>query len=398
MTDLLTRPTTTATTPQPPVARPLTVSAVIAGVGSAGATLLTCMAVAVAGWFIADAGAHGQTNGALRTGAYIWLLGHGARLDLNGVPIGIVPLGLTAVFALAAYRSGRWAGTTSQPVTDDKSWAIGATVSTGIYVIIAVLTCVLAGQGPATASLGRALVGSLLVGGLAGSAGMAVGAGRFGVWMGRIPGWVRAVAGGAMAAVLALFAVSAGLVAVSLALSWNDAATVLSALHLHTGDALMYTLVALVVTPNAALLGTSYILGPGFVVGAGTLVSPSAVALGPMPAFPLLAALPNAGQQPWWFQLVLALPVLAGAVGGGLAQRHYAVTAWDSAALRGFGVGLAAALVTTALVALAGGPMGTGELTHVGAPLGQVFVIAVGAMSIGGLLGGLAVTWWQRRH
>ncbi len=356
------------------------------------------MAVAVAGWFIADAGAHGQTNGALRTGAYIWLLGHGARLDLNGVPIGIVPLGLTAVFALAAYRSGRWAGTTSQPVTDDKSWAIGATVSTGIYVIIAVLTCVLAGQGPATASLGRALVGSLLVGGLAGSAGMAVGAGRFGVWMGRIPGWVRAVAGGAMAAVLALFAVSAGLVAVSLALSWNDAATVLSALHLHTGDALMYTLVALVVTPNAALLGTSYILGPGFVVGAGTLVSPSAVALGPMPAFPLLAALPNAGQQPWWFQLVLALPVLAGAVGGGLAQRHYAVTAWDSAALRGFGVGLAAALVTTALVALAGGPMGTGELTHVGAPLGQVFVIAVGAMSIGGLLGGLAVTWWQRRH
>ena len=37
-------------------------------------------------------------------------------------------------------------------------------------------------------------------------------------------------------------------------------------------------------------------LGPGFTVGSHTLVAPTAVALGPLPMFPLLAALPEAAR------------------------------------------------------------------------------------------------------
>ena len=42
-----------------------------------------------------------------------------------------------------------------------------------------------------------------------------------------------------------------------------------------------------------------------------------------------------------------------GAVGAALAQRAYRVTAYDSAALRGFGSGFVAAVLTTVAVALA---------------------------------------------
>ena len=60
-------------------------------------------------------------------------------------------------------------------------------------------------------------------------------------------------------------------------------------------------------------------LGPGFAVGAGTVAAPTGSVLGPMPAFPLLAALPAGahGSGPGWLGAVmLAFPYLAGAVGG----------------------------------------------------------------------------------
>src|SRR6187200_2915788 len=144
MTDLLNRPTTTTTSERPsgrlsgrlsgvarllsgggsgvlgePVGRPLTVSAAMAAVGAAGTTMAACMVVAVVGWFLADAGAHGETTDALRVGADSWLVGHGSRLTVSGVPLGIVPLALTLLIATVLFRFGRRAGLTSQPVEDD---------------------------------------------------------------------------------------------------------------------------------------------------------------------------------------------------------------------------------------------------------------------------------------
>jgi len=121
------------------------------------------------------------------------------------------------------------------------------------------------------------------------------------------------------------------------------------------------------------------------------------VALGPVPAFPLLAALPGSGSTPGWAAGLLAVPVIAGATGAALAQRSYKVTAYDSAALRGFGSGFGAALLTTLAIALAGGPMGTGRMADIGAATGEILVASVMAMSLGGLVAGLVTAWWQRR-
>ena len=380
-----------------PEGRPLTVTAAIAAVGAAGTTMVTFMGLAVIGWFLADAGAHGQTTDALRVGADVWLVGHGAQLTASGVPLGIVPLTVTAVLAVVLFRFGRWAGVTAQPVDDDRTVALAATILTGIYIVVAVVTCVLATQESASPSLGRAILGSMLVAGVAGTLGMGVGTGRLRGWLELVPAWIRAIAYGAAASFLLLVAASAVLVAAALVTGLNEASAVMSELRLGPGDYVMYALATVAVAPNAVLFGSAYLLGPGFAVGTGTVVSPSVVTLGPVPAFPLLAALPGSGPTPEWAMGVLAVPVVVGAVGAVLAQRAYRVPAYDSAALRGFGCGFGGALITTLAISLAGGPMGTGRMADIGAPVWEVLVAAVMAMSMGGLVAGVATAWWQRR-
>src|SRR5205085_2434701 len=90
-----------------------------------------------------------------------------------------------------------------------------------------------------------------------------------------------------------VFAAAAVLLSVALVLRLDTAANVLSRLHADTTGGLLYVVLVATVAPNAVLLGGSYLLGPGFAVGTGTVVSTSVVTLGPVPAFPLLAALPT---------------------------------------------------------------------------------------------------------
>lgn len=377
--------------------RPLALSAAIAALAAAATTMFTFMAVAVVGWFLADAGAHGQTTDALRVGADVWLAGQGSGLSVGGVPLDIVPLALTGLIVAVIYRWGRWAGESSQDVTDDRTVAIATGSFAGLYMVVAVVTCVVLGQDGASPGLGRAIIGSVLLSGIGGGLGMAAGSGRLSVWVRRVPGWVRSVVYGALASFLLLMAAAAVLVAVMVMLGLNQAASVMSGLHLAPGDYVMYTVATIAVVPNAVLFGGAYLLGPGFAVGTGTLVSPTVVSLGPVPAFPLLSALPKAGPTPAWTVGFMAVPVVVAMVGAVLAQRAYRVPAYDSAALRGFACGFGGALLTTVAIALAGGPMGTGRMADIGAPLGQVLVSAVATMSLAGLVAGVVTAWWQRR-
>ena len=174
----------------------------------------------------------------------------------------------------------------------------------------------------------------------------------------------------------------------------------LSRLHTDTGDAVLFSL--LVLTPGACptpcCSPASYLLGPGFAVGTGTLVSPTVVAVGPVPMFPLLAALPDNGPPPAWTPALLALPVVLAALGGGpraapppdhrLGPGRPARAGRRRARRGAFGV----------LAALAGGAVGPGRMADVGAGRRAVLVHAVVAFGVGGLLGGLLATWCQRRH
>ncbi|HEX7738189.1 MAG TPA: DUF6350 family protein [Marmoricola sp.] len=378
--------------------RPLAVTVVVAVARAIGGSLLVAMVVALVGWYLADAGAHGQATGALRIGADGWLLGHGATVSAGGVPLGITPIGLAALILAFGHRCGRRAGSTLSYVPDDRR--LGSALAAGVaaYVMAAIVIALVASRGDADVNIGQAILGSAIVCVLGVGSGVAVGSGRALQWWESVPGHVRAVLRGAATGALLLVVAGAVLVAVSLAVSFNQTANVFTDLDLSFGNALMVLLAAATLVPNAALLGVAYLAGPGFAVGTGTTVTASTVTLGPLPAFPLLAALPSDGTPPAWLACVYAVPIVCAAVGAGLAQAHYAVPAWDSAALRGFASGVCGALGVWILIGFAGGPMGTGRMAHIGAPLGQTLVVLVGGMGIGGLLGGLVMAFVQRRR
>ena len=404
MTDLLDTPGTSRSegaAARPVAAKPLGIGALVAGVVASASVLLGCMVVGLIGWFASDAGSHGNTRDALRVGADGWLLALGAHLHLSigsgATTVSAVPLGLTALCVVVAYRLGSWAGATSA-VEDVRTLALGAVVMSGVYGVVAVLTAVLASIPTAEPSLLRSFVGGFLVALLGGGAGLLVGS--RGVLDRRpvVPEVVIACGRGALATILLLVAAAALLVTVSLVLHLGTAANVLSRLHTDVAGGLLYTLLVAAAAPNAVLLASAYLLGPGFAMGAGTLVAPSAVVLGPVPAFPLLAALPSTGPAPAWATALVAAPVLSAVVGAVLMVRRHPVYGYQTGAARGLGSGLLAGALLTVAVGLAGGAVGPGRMAHVGADLVQTFVAATVAMSIGGLLGGLLATWWARRR
>jgi hypothetical protein len=49
------------------------------------------------------------------------------------------------------------------------------------------------------------------------------------------------------------------------------------------------------------------------------------------------------------------------------------------------------------MAAVAGGAVGPGRMRDVHPLVGDVLLQSVTAFGLGGLLGGLAMTWWQRR-
>lgn len=401
MTDLLDPPGTRL----PPAAhtgpRSLAVGAAVAGAAAAATVLVGCLVVALAGWFASDGGGHGTTRDAIRVGTDAWLVAQGAHLHLVvggvGATVTALPLGLTLLSVYAAHRFGAWAAATSA-VEDARTLALGVLVLAGVHGLLALGAALLASSATAEPSLLGAFAGGFLVALLGGGTGLLRGACPLVDWRDRVPEPVRAVALGALVATLLVVALGAVLLAVALLLDFGTAANVLSRLHVDTAGGLLSTLLVAAVAPNAALLSGSYLLGPGFAVGTGTVVSPALVTLGPVPAFPLLAALPSPGTPAAWVSGLVAAPVLAAVVATVLMLRRHPALTYDAGALRGLGAGLAGGVLLTAAIALAGGSVGPGRMTDVGADLLPTLVSATVAMGVGGLFAGVAATWWARRH
>ncbi len=398
MTDLLSPPGHTLVDDSVvPRQRPLALGATVAGVVSSGAVLLGCMAAGLAAWFASDAGSHGDTRDALRVGADAWLLAHGSQLRLEAVTITAAPLGLTLLCAYVTFRLGRWAGATSE-VEDVRSAATGALTLAGMYGVVAVLTSVLASLSTAQPDLGFSFLGGLLLALVAGGAGIVSGSGHWPAWRTRLPEFLRAVCTGAATVVLLMSAAGSLLVVTALLVDFGPAATVLARLHVDVPGGLLYSSLVVTVAPNAALLAGSYMVGPGFVAGTGTLVSPSAVVLGPVPAFPLLAALPDEGAVSPWTAMLAVVPVVVAAVAACLMLRRFPVPEYEVGALRGVAAGALGGVLFTLAALVAGGSVGPGRMSEVGILLAQTLVASVAAMGVGGLLGALAMTWWVRRR
>ena len=170
------------------------------------------------------------------------------------------------------------------------------------------------------------------------------------------------------------------------------------ALHLSAGDAVVYSLVNVGLAPNAVLFSGSFLLGPGFAVGGGTMVSPAWSCSARCPCCrcwrPCRATAPTAA----WTASLVAVPPSSPRRpppgGSGAAPRCAGTTAPCAAAAAASWPGVAFAV----LASVAGGAAGPGRMQHVGPFVPDVLVAAITAFGVGGLVGGLAMTWWQRRH
>lgn len=387
--------------------RPLVAVAAGGGVVAAAAPLLVCLALGVVGWFLTDAGSHGEPREGLRVGALGWLTAHGSGVHVAGVAITLVPLLLTAVCAWSAWRVGLRVGDSisghgpdAAAISDgERDWTVPVAVLGFLagYLVVVAVTGALAATEATSPSLLRALVGAVLLVLCFGAPAIATGSGRAAIWAASVPLSAR-VAARTCLSILTTFLVAAAVALLAALLAdWGTAANVLTQLRLDGGESAMFLAVSALALPNAVVFSGAYLLGPGFAVGTGTVVSPTVVVLGAMPMFPLLAALPDDGPTPAWTPWLLAVPVLVAAFAAARVQRRFPTVRWEEGALRGCVGGVAAGVLAAVVARLAGGSVGPGRMQDVGPFVGDVLVHAITSFGIGGLLGGLAMVAWQRR-
>lgn len=387
--------------------RPLLLVGVLGGGLAAGGLLVLCLGLAVTGWFLSDAASHGAPRDALRVGALGWLTGHGSGVMVEGVAVTAIPLLITLLAAWSCWRVGVRVGHSvsghgpdaDQIFDGERDWTVPAAVAgfAAGYLLVALLTLRLAATSATSPGTTPVVGWSLFLAMVVGGSAIAVGSGRAAIWAAALPGNLRATAATCRAVLRAVLLVSFVMFAVALLVDAATAVNVLAELQLSQGEMALFAVLTLLVLPNATIFSAAYLLGPGFTVGAETLVSPTLVVTGALPAFPLLAALPDSGPVPGWTVGLIAVPPLVAAVATVLAQRRRPTVRWEEGALRGCAGGVLAGVVLGALAAVAGGAVGPGRMRDVSPLAFDVLVHAITALGIGGLVGGLAMTWWQRR-
>ncbi len=204
------------------------------------------------------------------------------------------------------------------------------------------------------------------------------------------------------------------LLAGQLAVRWMDVVNVYQQLDPGFWGVIGLTLLHLGLLPNMILWALAYSTGAGFAMGTGTTVAPYAVELGPLPAVPIMGALPAGAAE--YSMAVLALPVLAGVAAGWWLMREGENHLDDWFALRislrplsltlstlalGLFTGLAAAALAVGPLWLSHISLGVGRMTDLGpdAPLAAAMLGAwVGLGAIIGYLLAPAAHQVRRRQ
>jgi hypothetical protein len=282
--------------------------------------------------------------------ADVWLIGHGVdvRFAVAGTPFTVTAaaLGPALVTALCAARAGRRAGATAAPAV---AWAAQ-------LVLTLVASAVLAAVGT-TAVAAPAVWQALLlplavtaVGSLAGLRSVRPG-------VRPLPDGFRA----GLIAVLLLVAVSAVLLTVLLLARFADVVALDESLDAGPVGGFVLTCAQVLAMPTFVVWALSWIVGAGVTLGAGSSIGPFTGSTGPLPALPVLGAVPV--DPPAWAAAVLVLPVVAGFVAVLLVRRGGATT---GAVPLGALTGAVAGLVAGVLAACSSGAAGPGRFAAVG--------------------------------
>jgi len=355
-----------------------------------------------------------------RASVDIWLLGHGAdvRLTLDpvtasalGFPgagdafvVSIAALGFALLTVLLGVRAGR-------RITETPYARLGTLVAIVAFGGLSVGVTLSALNDFARPSIVQGAVlptliftiGLLIGGGLAsrrlarmpGRSASAGGAARSARWWGSLPEHVRIVAAqslrGGTAAVAVVVLVSGIVLAIMVVGSYAQIVSLYEGIHSGVLGGIAVTLAELAFLPNLVIWTGAWLIGPGFAIGAGSSVGPLGTSLGPLPAVPILGALPT-GAHAFGF-LGLLVPIVAGFLVGVLI-RPAVVRVLDgrgALVLTGVGIGVVGGIIVGLLAWVSGGSAGPGRLADVGPDalaVGLFAALEFGVPAVIGLLAG----------
>lgn len=345
----------------------------VTGTGMAVVTLLVLIG------FVAAPHAGFGLPAVLRTAAMLWLVGHHVGFTFRGAGrIGLLPLGLVVLPGVLLWRAGRWV-TRVGGVRRLRHVGLAAL---GLAIPYAIATGALAlasRSALASASLLQAVAWGFLLAVAAGGLGAARALAPWGTLVRLLPQRPRAVVVAVAGCLAALAAMAALVAGSSLAVHLHEAGTLERSLAPGVVGTALLLLLQFGYLPNAIVWAIAFTLGPGFAFGSATVVAPTGSALSQLPALPLLAALPPGvhsalpgGLEP----VVLALPYLAGGLGGMLLVRAAPALGLDTAPMLGLVCGAVSGCVLALLAAVSGGPLGDGRLAAVGPSPWQVGVVS----------------------
>jgi hypothetical protein len=175
-----------------------------------------------------------------------------------------------------------------------------------------------------------------------------------------------------------------------LAVNWIEIIKLYQSLQLSFLGTFTVSTGQLALMPNLIAFGNAWLTGVGFSVGQGSQVSPLVTELGPLPAIPMLAALPVSSTS--LGILFVLVPLLAAFFATLLVKSHTAdlrfnyASATTAAISLGLSIGLVAAVEMWLLVELASGSLGPGRMSLVGSNPLLVAGITFAEVSIASVL------------
>jgi hypothetical protein len=207
---------------------------------------------------------------------------------------------------------------------------------------------------------------------------------------------LRAAVGGALragvAAVALILGISAIVVAILVLVHYGELIRLYEALHTGVVGGLALTLAQLALLPDVVIWAASWFAGPGFALGTGSHVSPLGTAVGPVPAIPLLGAIPT-GDLAFGF-VGLLVPVVAAFLAGAASRpaidralAEHEGPRWPALLATGLGGGVVGGLLMGLLAWAATGAAGPGRFLQVGPDPVAVGLVSALEIGLAGLIG-----------
>jgi len=359
----------------------------LAAIGAGVVCAISGWALVAAMVLISELAQTGTVVGsALRLATQMWLLGQGGILEISGVRITLVPLGLTAIIALLMHGTSGYAA---------RQAVVSAGENPNLGLIVAKVTGVVTVSYTAIVTIASFLMEAGDVRPASGALALSLVMGFFGArksakWnpMRLWPAWAQAIPRAIWAGVLT--ALLGGVVVLSAGLVTHRDQIIAMTDGLQPGwtGGIVLALLQLFYVVNIIAWCVSWAYGPGFTLGDGSVVSLMGSQVGLLPAFPITAALPS-GDFTWADLGWLAIPICAGATAAAAILRARPRARFDETALVGGLSGVLSGAAVAGLAIATRGSLGMDRLADMGPFPLPLLIIACSIMGVGGLLTGL---------